>query len=75
MTVLDYHGRELEIWAEAADAAKLRETASAIQDTWKRLRPRVVSRGGNAEAAAFDRERYSLSRVASSRTAMIAWHG
>jgi hypothetical protein len=65
VTVLDFYGRELEIWAEAKDMAKLRETSSAIQSTWKELRPRVIALGGNAEAVRFDR---AAATVAAART-------
>jgi hypothetical protein len=54
VTLLDYYGRELEIWAAARDTAKLTETAVAISGTWDELRSRVVERGGTAEAARFD---------------------
>ena len=54
VTLLDYYGRELEIWAAAGDRAKLRETASAMRRTWDALRPRLDARGGSAEAAHFE---------------------
>jgi hypothetical protein len=54
VTLLDYYGRELEIWAEARDSVKLSETAVALRGTWDELRPRVVERGGTDEAEQFD---------------------
>lgn len=66
VTLLDYYGRELEIWAEAKNVPKLAKTASALGKTWRGLRPRVLERGGKAEAARFDR---ILARVSVARTA------
>lgn len=54
VTVLDYHGRELEIWAAARDEAKLRSIVEGLSKTWRRLRPQVVARGGAGVAARFD---------------------
>lgn len=53
VTLLDYYGRELEIWAAASDLPKLRATSDAIGRTWEGLRVRVEQRGGSAEAARF----------------------
>lgn len=53
VTLLDYYGRELEIWAASSDLAKLRETGNAITDTWEALRARVEQRGGTTEATRF----------------------
>jgi hypothetical protein len=52
--LLDYDGRELEIWAAAGDRVRLRETASAMRRTWNAVRPRVEARGGATEAARFE---------------------
>jgi hypothetical protein len=52
--LLDFDGRELEIWAAAADRTRLRETASAMRRTWNAVRPSVEARGGRTEAASFD---------------------
>lgn len=54
VTLLDYYGRELEIWSTAKDGAKLRETTTAIRQTWTALRAQVEARGGTAEATGFD---------------------
>jgi hypothetical protein len=54
VTLLDYYGRELEIWASARDEAKLRSTVGDMGMTWRRLRQEVVARGGSAVAARFD---------------------
>ena len=66
MTMLDYYGRELEIWASARDAAKLRSTADAMGKTWRGRRPRVVARGGAAAASRFD----ALVKAAESATSV-----
>lgn len=57
VTLLDYYGREIELWAAATGSRseeRLRETASAVQRTWDELRPRVIAGGGASEAARFD---------------------
>jgi hypothetical protein len=42
---LDYLGRELEIWAEARDAARLQSTAAELTRTWHSVRPAIEARG------------------------------
>jgi len=42
---LDYLGRELQIWAEARDAAKLQSTAAELTRTWESVRPAIEARG------------------------------
>lgn len=56
IVLLDYYGRELEIGAAEGDAGmeRLRQTAADIRSTWDAVRPRVVERGGDAEASRFD---------------------
>jgi hypothetical protein len=54
VTLLDYYGRELEIWASARDEAKLRSTVAGMGTTWRSLRPQVVARGGSQVASRFD---------------------
>jgi hypothetical protein len=62
---LDYLGRELEIWAEAKDTAKLHTTAADLTRTWESVRPAVESRG----ATALSKEFSSLvTRVRSARS-------
>lgn len=65
VVLLDYYGRELEIWSEAGDLAKLRSTSADIRRTWNALRPQVAARGGTAEASAFDA---LVSRVGAAAT-------
>jgi hypothetical protein len=54
VTLLDYYGRELEIWASAGDLTKLRSTVVAMGTTWRGLRPQVLARGGSKVASRFD---------------------
>ena len=54
VTLLDYYGRELEIGSGAKDTARLSRASLAIRTTWNEVRPKVVARGGTAEAARFD---------------------
>lgn len=50
---LDYDGRELEIWGRAHKAAKLKETAADLRQTWDKVKPQVESHNGTAEAHKF----------------------
>lgn len=52
--LLDYYGRELEIWAAQKNLDKLKETAAALSSTWKALRPTVVKQGGGSAAGRTD---------------------
>ncbi len=54
VTRLDFYGRELEIWSAAKDEAKLKTTADALQEIWKKVRPAVVGHNGKAVAKTFD---------------------
>ena len=54
VTLLDYYGRELEIWSSAGDEAKLRSTVAAMGTTWRSLRRQVVAHGGSNVAGRFD---------------------
>lgn len=53
VTMLDYYGRELEIWSAAKDMGRLRETAAAMRQEWDGLRPQLEARGGTAESQRF----------------------
>ena len=46
--MLDYYGRELEIWSATENIAKLKTTASEMRRTWDAVRPSILSRGGTA---------------------------
>lgn len=54
VTLLDYYGRELEIWAEARDTAKLKTTALEIERTWNSVRSSIQQRGGTGQVEKFD---------------------
>lgn len=56
VVMLDYYGREMQVWATARDMPKLATTKAAIARTWNQVRPQVVARGqpGEAEARTFD---------------------
>lgn len=51
---LDFYGRELEIWSQAKDEAKLRETAKMIRQDWNAVKAKIEAKGGTKEAAAFE---------------------
>lgn len=53
VTLLDYYGRELEIWAAANDQTKLNSVAKDIRQTWDKLLPTIESHGGSVEAKTF----------------------
>ncbi|MEC4814697.1 MAG: hypothetical protein SAK29_15670, partial [Scytonema sp. PMC 1069.18] len=52
--LLEYYGRELEIWAPTGNKAWLHKTAKNMGHTWKTARPYVVASGGTAQARNFD---------------------
>jgi hypothetical protein len=52
--LLDYYGRELDLWSAQKNLSKLKETAAALESTWNTVRPTVVSNGGVAAAAQTD---------------------
>lgn len=52
VTRLDFFGRELEIWSEAGDTARLRATAEGMRREWESVRPSVEGRD-SAEARKF----------------------
>jgi hypothetical protein len=54
VVLLDYYGRELEIWAAQKNLAKLSQTAADIRSTWDAVKPAVVQHGGAAAAAKTD---------------------
>ena len=55
VALLDYYGRELEIWASQKNLPKLKETAAALERTWTALRPTVEQSGGATAARDTDR--------------------
>jgi hypothetical protein len=54
VTLLDCDGRELELWGEEGNTAKLNETRTRLQETWNAVRPALVAKGGTTEATQFD---------------------
>ncbi|HEV7429290.1 MAG TPA: hypothetical protein VGQ46_23300 [Thermoanaerobaculia bacterium] len=54
VTLLDYDGRELELWSEEGNTSKLNETRTRLQETWNTVRPALVAKGGTTEASHFD---------------------
>ncbi len=52
--LLDYYGRELDIWSARKNAAKLKQTAAALTSTWNALRPTVEKNGGGVAAGHTD---------------------
>jgi hypothetical protein len=63
---LDYYGRELEIWAARNDLGRLASTRTALQRTWKSVKPNVIGHGGAAAAARTDS---LVARLAAAKTA------
>lgn len=51
VSLLDYYGRELQVWAIAGNKKQLQNTLSALQTTWSKVRPQVVARPNGAKAA------------------------
>lgn len=51
IALLDFHGRELQVWAAAKDPLRLGRAAAELRATWNAARPLVQGRGG-AQAAA-----------------------
>jgi hypothetical protein len=64
VTRLDYYGRELEVWAQAQDANKLRATAREMRRTWDSLRPTIEAKS-TAETKRFEA---LVAQVESART-------
>lgn len=65
VTLLDYYGRELEIWSARRDVDRLERVRAAIDSTWKDLQPQVEQRGGTVESAGFARLVDRLGRARS----------
>jgi hypothetical protein len=53
VTLLDYYGRELEIWSQAQDIGRLQVTAAEMRRQWDMLRPAIEARG-SPEAGTFE---------------------
>jgi hypothetical protein len=66
IALLDYSGRELELWSARRSASMLIRTAAELQRTWNAARPDVVRHGGMTEAEKMDS---LVTLVASAKTA------
>ena len=66
IALLDYSGRELEVWSARRSASMLIRTAAELRRTWDAARPDVVRHGGTAEAEKMDS---LVALVASAKTA------
>jgi hypothetical protein len=51
---LDFYGRELEIWSQAKDEAKLLETAKMIRRNWDAVKGKIDAKGGKKAVAVFE---------------------
>jgi hypothetical protein len=67
VTLLDYYGRELEIWSLTGNASNLKTTASEMRRTWNAVRPSVLARGGTTQVQKFDRLVASVEAAKSSK--------
>jgi len=63
VTLLDYYGRELNLWAAEGNTARLNEARSKLRETWDAVRPEVAAKGGATEAAQFDALVAKLARA------------
>jgi hypothetical protein len=66
IALLDYSGRELEIWSAQRNARMLKRTAADLSRTWDGVRPDVVRHGGTTAAETMDS---LVTRVVSAKTA------
>ena len=61
---LDYLDREAQLRTEAGDRAFVPGVVNGLAGTWAKLRPDVVSGGGDAVAARYDRHVRAMRRLA-----------
>ncbi|WP_234711195.1 hypothetical protein [Nostoc punctiforme] len=54
VTLLDYYGRDLEIWSITGNTSQLKTTASEMRRTWNAVRPSILARGGTTQVQKFD---------------------
>lgn len=66
IALLDYSGRELEVWSSQRNSSMLKRTATELQRTWDGVRPDVLRHGGTTAAEKMDS---LLAQVASAKTA------
>jgi len=53
VVLLDYYGRELEIWSEMKNANKLADIVNKMHLTWQHLMPTLIAEGGSKEIKKF----------------------
>jgi hypothetical protein len=53
VVLLDYYGRELEIWSEMKNANKLADIVNKMHLTWQNLMPTLIAEGGSKEIKKF----------------------
>ncbi len=63
--LLDYYGRELEIWSGEKNASKLSQTSADLQQTWNTLRPAIQAHGRAGQATHTDD---LVKRIASAKS-------
>ncbi|MGA7936817.1 MAG: hypothetical protein WCA35_24890 [Kovacikia sp.] len=68
VAMLDYYGRELEIWSERGNTAKLKTVADRINQTWSSLRPEIQTLHVPAQVQQFDDTLVALVQTATSPT-------
>lgn len=66
IALLDYSGRELEVWSAQRNSSMLKRTATELQRTWDGVRPDVLRHGGTTAAERMDS---LLAQVVSAKTA------
>lgn len=54
VALLDFYGRELQIWAAQHNQARLQQTVRDLKATWEHVKPVVISHGGAAAATHTD---------------------
>ncbi|WP_315791249.1 sporulation protein YpjB [Fischerella sp. JS2] len=67
VTLLDYYGRELEIWSATGNTSKLKTTASQMRRTWNAVRPSILAHGGTTQVQKFDGLVASIEAAKSSK--------
>ena len=70
--MIDYYGREVEVWSVARDGKKLKSSSAALQKTWKKVRPAVIASDGQEMAKKFDGMVAKLKAAASPDEFMAA---
>ncbi|MBW4507854.1 MAG: hypothetical protein KME64_15260 [Scytonematopsis contorta HA4267-MV1] len=66
ITLLDYYGRELEIWSPTGNIVWLHKTAANISLTWSKVRPSILANAGASQADKFDKLIIDMDKASSS---------